>query len=656
MVTNTKSFRASHLDWVPDHPLLDPSFRAPVTKDVPHYHRVPKHPLRNVRFRRWLLRKARDNPRVQAQLRRMCKEDILFYINTFCFTHSPKDYPKSPDRPFITWQIQDHVLTRIASAIGSHDIAMPKSREMGATWMCVQAIEHRWHFYASQTFLMCSRKDELVDKTGSPKTLFHKIDYIHRHQPKWLLPTGRERGSDDPNRTKAHILNPDNNSVTDGEATVPDLGRGDRLTAIFNDEHGFMENASAISKATRDATNCRIVCSTPNGTGGVGAEFFRFVTNPNCETIYMHWTAHPEKARGLYSSENGRWIKHDPDYDWPEDFEPILDDKLRSPWYDLQCRRANSDMEIAQEIDIDFLGSGSRFFSIGVVEDHRKKHATAAYYRGMLFVGTADQVPTWSDNERGLMHVWCAIDPTNQKPHAGTFAVGCDIAAGTGGDHSSNSALQVINVETGQQVARYASTRISPKDFALFAIGVCHWFHGAKLIWEDNGPLGAQFRTEVVRLGYDNLYYRKADGLTFEKRSNKVGWWNPADGPGDLLGEVQRAMREGELRIQDEATIDELLQYVFSNGRVVHDGSLATDDESAKGKAHGDMAIALGVTWEAARGTQVVPAEPEPEEYPVGSHGYILMVDQRAKDLEQGLNEDWGFEDDPVDEFEEAFA
>ncbi len=635
---------------------------------TPHVHLVPKHPAENVRYRAWVLEEARDNPTRQAQFRKMCREDILFYANTFCWTHSPKDHPEFPDRPFITWKFQDNVLKEIAAAIGHHDLALPKSREMGATWLCMLAIEWRWHFWPGQTFLVCSRKQEFVDKTGSPKALFWKLDYLHRNQPRWLLPTGRWLLDKDPKRLNNHLENADSGSVIDGEATVPNLGRGDRLTAILLDEHAHIEKGAAISKATRDATRCRIFNSTPNGTGGIGAEFNKYVNeNEYCRVVRMHWRQHPEKVAGLYSSKNGKVVYLNKGYVYPEGYVFIHDGKTRSPWYDEQCRRVNSPRELAQEVEIDFLGSGDRFFDVPVVENHRRLHQQEPFYRGALRVKLKDLSAEWHEASHGdasleketeakwclrPMKIWCPIDPNTLQPHVSDFAVGCDVAAGGGGDYSSNSALAVLDKRTGRLVATFAANDIDPKIFVCFAIAVCKWFYNATLNWEDNGPTGTQFRKEVVRREYPYLFYRNVENLGFTKKTDKIGWCSSANiGPAELLGDLQRAMREGKAFVQDKATIDELLQYVWSGGKVVHDGALATEDESGKGKAHGDRAIAMGLAWLTRRDSPAPPKEEEgPKEYPVGSMGWILKKDEEARTRDAGGDEEWAWDVDGEEE------
>ena len=68
---------------------------------TPYIHLVPKDLRENLRFRKWVLKEARNNPRVQAQLKRMCREDPLFYVNTFVWMQNSKDHAAQPIRPLL---------------------------------------------------------------------------------------------------------------------------------------------------------------------------------------------------------------------------------------------------------------------------------------------------------------------------------------------------------------------------------------------------------------------------------------------------------------------------------------------------------------------------------------------------------------------------
>ena len=224
-----------------------------------YYKSVPKDFEANLDFRKEMLELAAKDDRAREELWIACSRDLLFYINVFCWTYDPR---KSKGvLPFITYNFQDESITSIRDCIlEGRDLVIKKSRDMGASWMLLSVFEWFWHFKDGQSFLLVSRNEDYVDKTGNPKALFWKIDFLHKHQPNWLIPSIT--------RTKLRLTNDENGSTIDGESTTGDVARGDRRTAIGLDEFAAFDVDSSYRAlaSTRDATRCRIFNSTPAGS------------------------------------------------------------------------------------------------------------------------------------------------------------------------------------------------------------------------------------------------------------------------------------------------------------------------------------------------------------------------------------------------------
>jgi hypothetical protein len=121
-----------------------------------YYSMVPKGFGANMRFRKGLLEMARDPDKAQ-QLRTMCAADLLFYVNAFCWTYDPR--AKRKIIPFITYGFQDEAMLAIRDCVESgQDFAMPKSRDMGASWMGLTVFEWFWHFRNDTSFLLISQR------------------------------------------------------------------------------------------------------------------------------------------------------------------------------------------------------------------------------------------------------------------------------------------------------------------------------------------------------------------------------------------------------------------------------------------------------------------------------------------------------------------
>lgn len=570
----------------------------------------PNDPKQNVAYRQRVMDLAYDHHRADEYRKlfyTLASRDILWYCNTFLYTHSPKDFSDEPIRPMATWHYQNRDLLKIQAAIGNHDITITKSRDMGATWIILIALEHRWHFKANQRFLIASEKEDLVEKKGDMRALFEKIDFLHKYQPKWLLPTGRELGDNDPSRTNKHLGNADNGSTIEGEATVRDFGRSDRLTAAAIDEYASIPFTEAMERATRDATNCRIRNSTPKPRNAEGASFFKFFdrefkrdpSNNNPRLITQHWTQHPLKSAGLYKlDESGIVIPLDPQtYDWRSDFPFTPQNKPRSPWYDEQCDRASSSVEIAQELDLDFYGLGRRAFEAELLRKLRLKTRPPSE-TFQVFLDENNQL-LFVPNIDGNFRIWAPFP--QQEPANSSYIFGEDIAAGTAGDFSSNSTIVIIDAALRQVVATYADNTIDPGRFAQLAHALGKRFYNAFHCPESNGSTGSQFLATLIPLTSNIIIRGQHEENQTVRKTKRFGIHNNDRGT-LILSQLQVDLRANQLSIPDEYILNELEEYELADdAKFKHGGS--TDADSA---AHGDLAIA---TAGAALGLRERPAD-----------------------------------------------
>lgn len=190
-----------------------------------------------------------------------------------------------------------------------------KSRDMGLSWLslalaCVLSITHD-----NMVVGFGSRKEEYVDKIGSPKSLFHKGRMFMGLLPPELR-GGFVRGVTDPHM---RLMFPSTGSIIVGEAG-DGIGRGDRAGIYFVDEAAYLERPQLVEASLSMTTNCRIDISTPNGLANPFAEKVR---GGKVRTFTFHWREDPRK-----------------------------DDA----WYDKQVAKLDP-VTVAQEIDINFSAS-----------------------------------------------------------------------------------------------------------------------------------------------------------------------------------------------------------------------------------------------------------------------------------------------------------
>jgi len=444
--------------------------------------------------------------------------------------------------------------------------------------------------------MVMSRTEDDVDKRDNPDSLFAKMLYLIERLPGWMRP--------EMTRTHMHLYNHANRSVIDGEATGPDSGRGGRRAVILLDEFAAVDRkekglGGEILKSTRNMTNCRIFNSTPQGQDNA----FYMMRESDCERLTLHWSVHPHKRRGLYRVDDdgnveiidSAWHEANPGYAFVD--EPGGWEGLRSPYYDRQCERAVSPHDIAQEEDINYLGSGSPFFDellLRSLERRYSRNPLAVGRIGMILPGCKVR-----DRARRPLRLWYQPDAGLRPPQNTRYAIACDISTGTG---ASDSTIAVIDATIREKVAEYVTNDVTPEDLADLAVDLAEYFttvmSKAYLMWDANGP-GAAFGKRVVEYRrYDYVYYYSDRSDRKKKRASKAGWPSNRERKLSLFVNLRAALKDGTYRSPSKDFYSQCGEYVYDgNNGIQHRKSKDPDNPSANKDQHGDVAMseALGV-------------------------------------------------------------
>lgn len=548
---------------------------------TPHYSLVPKDLKDNIAFRRELLKMGEDGTkRDRQELWTMCSQDILFWWNVYAWTYDPRRDEGMRDIPFVTHPFQDPVILEINKSITEkYDLLTKKSRDMGASWMSIGVPTYRCLFKHGESHLMLSWKEDKVDKTNDPDALLWKVDFILSHLPEWMRQPQE--------RMHLHIGFPGTNSRIDGESTTGNVGRGGKRTSILLDEFAIVENGDEVLAATRGNSPARHLNSTPRGMGNAYAKKAHDGTT---KQLRLHWSEHPEYRKGLYTSEKGKLKILDESFVFPEDFKFIRDGELRSPWYDEECRRAGDKHEIAQELNIDFMGSAFQYFDPMSVQRHIEEFAQEPYIQATIeFIEETGVLQRYFPDENGPLSLWIMPDVNGDIPGTDEFVAGTDISAGTG---ASNSVTTFWNKRTREKVAELVTPNMTPTEFAYATHALLKWFHGARIIWEANGP-GREFSKVLVeKCGYRNIYYAVNEDMLAPKPTDKPGWWATAQTKLSLMGAYRHEIGSREIANRSKAALEEMLFYVFSNNSVEHSGAVTSSDPSGARENHGDRVVA----------------------------------------------------------------
>jgi len=508
--------------------------------------------------------------------------------------------------PFVLYPYQERGLDVIFDSLEqSFDVSVEKSRQMGASWLFALVIHYCWLFRQGQNFLMLSRSDEYVDRSNEPKSLFWKLDFINNNLPMWLLPEGWNKGK---HRLVKRMINPANGNTIVGEATTEDSGRGGTFTAVLHDEFGACDVGMGILKSTRAATGTRWFNSTPKGTGNAHYRIVQLSRqNPQqVRPLRFHWSDHPEYRQLLYKLDDqgqpkiaSKTRKSELDAYLAENVDLIQSIKrrgfwdeypLRSRWFDIQCSRATTKAEIAQEVEIDYGGAGYQFFDSRDIHELMNLYCFPPKYKGDLEVDWETLQPLeFRQHGQGSMQVW--IELIKGAPPARPYVIGVDAAAGTG---ASNSVLSVWDAKSGEQVAEYADPNIKPERLAKLAISCCKWFWDAYMIWETNGS-GRAFGDAVIEHDFARYYRRPGNSETGEAAA-RAGWAPTRDNKYQLLSQFRGALADRVVCVRSEQTLLECLEYLFlGNNWVEHSSLNDNEDPSGARDQHGDRVIAAAL-------------------------------------------------------------
>jgi hypothetical protein len=306
----------------------------------------------------------------------------------------------------------------------------------------------------------------------------------------------------------------------------------------------------------------------------MGTHFARLRFSKTTKVLSFHWTKHPLKAEASYCDTDTK--------------------QIRSPWYDKECiRRKATPLSIGQELDIDYVTSGSPAFSTQYLKTLRVT-ASEVMPKGFNLAGGV-----WLPNEHGRFNIIRKPRPDCQ------YAIGADAAEGVeGGDYC---AAPVINRHT-MSIDAYYHFRTTPDHFAydLMTLGYIYGGRdgdrGALLAIETNS-IGSGTAIECDNQGYPNLYYHVNEHMAHKKVTQRLGWVTTRMSKKLLVAAIESylhdAMQFGYFIPLE--IVDELLTFVVRGTRGEH-----VKYEADSG-CNDDLVMALGIALMAHVSSPLLP-------------------------------------------------
>lgn len=578
---------------------------------------VPRDLKENLAYRVRLRERARKDEKFRRAMLAACAHDFLFFLGAFCWGFDPRPNPGKPKWiPFIPRDHQIGPIRTIRANLGINDVHIKKSRDEGWTWIVSYLALHDWLFDKESKVGIVSRTEDEADDADNADSVFWKIDAGLSKLPKWMA--GVRDKDWTRNRSKHALVNKRNGSLINADAATGNVFRGGRCKWAAFDEFAFFlpgEDKKALA-SSEGATYSRLYVSTVNGTDN---EFHRLdVEASSIIRIVIDWKDNPVKNRGLYEFRDGRPVARDPAKNpLPPEYSPPNSDTLklfkelkdrgyklegtvRSPWYDRVCHRGGmTPQQVAQEYDRDYGGSMARIF-LPEFFQATEKTVRKPVLRGRLTYHQETLEPDFEAAENESCALWCPLD-AHKRPPEREYVIGADVSDGGGGDFTSNSAVEVIDLLTLEQVFEFATPTLEPPDFADFCIALAKWFHGAELGWEHNGP-GTAFTKRVKERAYGNLYRREIHHKNVKKRTTDIGWWTDPKSKEIMFQSLSKDVRSKELVLHSAELNRECGQYIRDRlGKIQHVAHVRNDGQVHGGAAHGDRVIAMAVALQVAK-------------------------------------------------------
>lgn len=240
------------------------------------------------------LQRIREEPALIGDLKRVYLDKPWLFLSDWGTTSDPRhvEVGLPVTIPFILFPRQiewcEWLMERWK---GREPGATVKSRDMGITWLASGMSATLCMLHDEMNIGFGSRKLELVDDLGNPKSIFWKIRAFLEKTPSEF--TGGWR-------FKERLIMFDNGSVIEGEGG-DDIGRGGRASIYFVDEAAKVQHQESVDAALSATTNCRQFLSTPNGSGN---SFATKITEwPERRVFRFHWRDDPRKDDAWYQKQ-----------------------------------------------------------------------------------------------------------------------------------------------------------------------------------------------------------------------------------------------------------------------------------------------------------------------------------------------------------------
>lgn len=336
-----------------------------------------------------------------------------------------------------------------------------------------------------------------------------------------------------------------NGSFIESIPTSEEAGRSESLSLLVIDEAAIVRWASTIWAAAAPAISTggsAILNSTPYGISGFyHSKWVEAITDSDSpfHPIRLYWKMHPERDQ---------------------------------KWYDTMFK-ALGPRRTAQEIDGDFLSSGSTVFDltdIKAIED------------------TLSEYPVIETRFNGQLRIM------NKPKQDVRYFIGADVATGRSNDYSAFT----LGDSNGEEAAVFKG-RIPVEKYAKILGNLGKEFNWATIAPETN-DIGLAVTTLLQTEGYPQLYYHKKllkkKGKSRPEVEQYPGWITTSKNRSLIIDGLEEDIRKDNITIKDPFFVQEAYTFIYDSiGRPVamgkHNRNNQTSDIDMDEETYSDDSI-----------------------------------------------------------------
>lgn len=471
-----------------------------------------------------------------------CTSSAEYYLENFGWVYHPR-------KGHVKMKLFEYQKESLASYQNNRFNIVLKSRQTGFSTLTAGYIAWLICFHRAKEIVVVANKQD------NAQGFIRKIKTFIKKSPDWMVP---QLESD--NKKSIELMN---GSKVTAQATTGDAGRSESLSLLVVDEAAMIENSKvddlwAAAYPTLSLGGSAIIISTPKGVASFYHKQWLSAVNKESDFVPLvaHWTEHP--VYGAAAIWECQKCNHKQDTGNKNPLKPKVvcdecgEDSLfpTSPWYLEQKKQLGDPRKVAQELDMDFLGSGDQ-----VIAEEYIKVAERNCKVPLKVIG-------WDNN------LWVWVEPEDEHE----YLISADVARGDGSDFS---ALHVIDLHTREQVAEYKG-KLPPDLFAKFMVELGYEYNDALLVTEANS-IGLATCLKLVEMDYPNIFYsmkgmhgrdrRKMEKALRNKESMVPGFQTTLTTRPLIIAQLEQEVRTGAVTIRSTRTISELRTLIYNNGR-----------------------------------------------------------------------------------------